>query len=52
VAYNRGPIQVLLELTNVTSEDYFNGSDPVFAANTIVTKAPPIQGKLNFTYRF
>ena len=52
VAYNRGPIQVLLELTNITSEDYFNGSDPVFAANTIITKAPPIQGKLNFTYRF
>lgn len=52
VAYNRGPIQVLLELSNITSEDYFNGSDPIFAANTIITKAPPIQGKLNFTYRF
>jgi hypothetical protein len=42
----------MLELTNITSEDYFNGSDPVFASNTIITKAPHIQGKLNFTYKF
>ena len=52
VSYKKGPIQVLLELTNITSEDYFYGSDPTFAANTIITKAPPIEGKLNFTYKF
>ena len=52
VYYRRGQIQIMLELTNITSEDYFNGSDPVFASNTIITKAPPIQGKLNFTYKF
>jgi len=52
VGYTRGPVQVFLELTNITSEDYFNGSDPIFAANTIITKAPPIQGKLNLTYKF
>jgi len=52
VAYTRGPVQIFLELTNITSEDYFNGSDPIFAANTIITKAPPIQGKLNLTFKF
>jgi len=52
VSYTRGRIQVLLELTNITSEDYFNGSDPIFASNTIITKGEPIQGKLNFTYKF
>ncbi|MBC7366686.1 MAG: hypothetical protein H7343_07715, partial [Undibacterium sp.] len=52
VSYRRGPIQVMLELTNITSEDYFNGSDPIFAANTIITKGQPIEAKLNFTYKF
>jgi iron complex outermembrane receptor protein len=52
VSYRRGPISVLLELTNITSEDYFNGSDPIFAANTIITKGQPIEAKLNFTYKF
>jgi iron complex outermembrane receptor protein len=52
VSYKHGPVEVLLELTNITSEDYFYGSDPIFASNTIITKAPPIQGKLNFTYKF
>lgn len=52
VTYRHGPIQVMLELTNITSEDYFNGSDPIFAANTIITKGQPIEAKLNFTYKF
>ncbi|MFM9092007.1 MAG: hypothetical protein ACKOUK_09765, partial [Verrucomicrobiota bacterium] len=52
VTYRRGPVQVMLELTNITSEDYFNGSDPIFAANTIITKAQPIEAKLNLTYKF
>jgi hypothetical protein len=52
VTFKKGPIHVLLELTNITSEDYFYGSDPTFAANTIITKAPPIEGKLNVTYKF
>ena len=50
--YRRGPSQVMLELSNITSEDYFIGSDPIFASNTIITKAPPIEAKLNFTYKF
>ena len=52
VTYTRGPIQMMLELSNITSEDYFIGSDPIFASNTIVTKAPPIEAKLNITYKF
>ena len=52
VTYTRGPIQMMLELSNITSEDYFTGSDPIFASNTIVTKAPPIEAKLNITYKF
>lgn len=52
VSYKAGPFDVLLELTNVFSEDYFYGSDPTFAANTVITKAPPIQGKLTVTYSF
>jgi hypothetical protein len=42
----------MLELANITSEDYFIGSDPIFASNTMITKAPPIEAKLNFTYKF
>lgn len=52
VTYTRGPIQMMLELSNITSEDYFIGSDPIFAANTIITKAPPIEAKLNISYKF
>jgi hypothetical protein len=52
VSYRRGPISVFLELSNITSEDYFNGSDPIFAANTIITKGQLIEAKLNFTYKF
>ena len=52
VSYRKGPVEVLFELTNVFSEDYFYGSDPTFAANTVITKAPPIQGKLTVTYSF
>jgi len=52
VSYSRGAIQMMLELSNITSEDFFIGSDPIFAANTIITKAPPIEAKLNITYKF
>jgi iron complex outermembrane receptor protein len=44
--------EVLLQLTNVLSEDWFTGSDPFFAANTVITKAPPIEGKLTITRKF
>lgn len=52
VSYKKGPIMVFLEVTNAFSEDYFYGSDPTFAANTIITKAPPIEAKLSLTYKF
>lgn len=32
--------EVTLGIDNLTDEDYFFGSDPIFAANTLVTKAP------------
>ncbi|MEM0912379.1 MAG: hypothetical protein AAGJ37_15500, partial [Pseudomonadota bacterium] len=31
---------ITLGVDNLTDEDYFFGSDPIFAANTLVTKAP------------
>jgi iron complex outermembrane receptor protein len=50
--YRHGEFEIFLQLTNLLSEDWFLGSDPFFAANTIITKAPPIQGKLSLTRRF
>jgi hypothetical protein len=50
-SFKRGPVEVLLPLTNIGSEDYFTGSEG-FAANTIITKAPSIEGKLNVVCKF
>ncbi len=50
LAWRRGPITVLVEGTNLTNEDWFYGSDPMFAANTIVTKAPLREGKVSVTW--
>ncbi|HEY1111280.1 MAG TPA: hypothetical protein VGE76_21665, partial [Opitutaceae bacterium] len=50
LAWRRGPIAVLIEGTNLTNEDWFYGSDPMFAANTIVTKAPLREGKVSVTW--
>lgn len=50
--YRRERLEVFLELGNVFSEDWFLGSDPFFAANTVITKAPPLQFKLSVTRRF
>ncbi|MES2691884.1 MAG: TonB-dependent receptor plug domain-containing protein [Verrucomicrobiota bacterium] len=50
LAWRHGRIAVLLEGTNVFNEDWFYGSDPMFAANTIVTKAPLREAKLSVTY--
>jgi len=52
VSYTKGAVELLLEVNNVFSEDYFYGSDPTFAANTVITKAPTVGGKLGVTYRF
>lgn len=50
--WSHGRVRVLAEITNVFSEDWFYGSDPTFAANTIITKAPPTEAKLSVTWTF
>lgn len=52
LSWRRDRLRVLLELTNLFSEDWFYGSDPTFAANTIITKAPPIEAKFNVILSF
>lgn len=52
LSWQRGRTSALLELTNVFSEDWFYGSEPTFAANTVITKAPPLQAKLSLTFGF
>lgn len=52
LSFKRGPCEVLLQVTNLFSEDYFYGSEPTFAPNALITKAPPLEAKLNVTYKF
>lgn len=52
VFYRTEKFDVALSVENITGEDYFYGADPVFAANTLITKAPGTNGKVSFTYRF
>ncbi|MGZ0657156.1 TonB-dependent siderophore receptor [Coraliomargarita sp. W4R53] len=44
--------EVAFGIDNLTNEDYFYGSDPTFAANTLVTKAPERTYTLSFKYMF
>ena len=44
--------EAFLALENVTSGDFFTGAEPTFAANTIITKAPPISWKFSLRYKF
>ena len=45
--------KTMLSLENLTEENYFIGSEPTFAANTIITKAPEdVQGRLTVTVPF
>lgn len=37
---------------NITDEDYYAGSDPIFGAGTIITKAPGVNWKATLTFRF
>ncbi len=50
--YRRERYEILLTLSNLFNEDYFYGSDPGFASNALITKAPPLEGRLSFTYKF
>ncbi len=44
--------EIFLAIENLTSEDVYIGAEPTFAANTLLTKAPPISWKLTCTYKF
>jgi iron complex outermembrane receptor protein len=51
--YWRTPrFDVSLSLENVFDEDWFLGAEPVFAANTLITKAPGTNGRLAFTWKY
>ncbi len=50
--YRSGPWNVSLRLENLTDEDYFLASDPVFSANTLVTKGQPFGWELGAAYAF
>lgn len=53
ISYKTDKWKAMLSLENLTEEDYFVGSEPTFAANTIITKAPEdIQGRLTITVPF
>lgn len=52
LSYRRGEWDLLLEVSNIFSADWFYGSEPTFAPNALITKAPPIQAKLSVTRRF
>ncbi len=53
IGYETDKWKAMLSLENLTEEDYFIGSEPTFAANTILTKAPEdVQGRLTVTVPF
>ncbi len=50
--YERKRFAVQVEFINIGSQDYFLGSDPFFAANTIITKAPDFEVKVSASFKF
>ncbi len=52
LAYLHRRIEFRFEATNLFNEDYFSGSDPTFASNTVVTKAAPVEWKFTARRRF
>lgn len=50
--YRGEKFDAAVSVENITDEDYFYGADPVFAANTLITKAPGTNGKVSVTFRF
>ncbi|NRA26216.1 MAG: hypothetical protein HRU10_03090 [Opitutales bacterium] len=50
--YKAEDYEIMLTVDNVTDEDNFAGSDPIFAANTILTKNPGVEARLSFKYNF
>ncbi len=52
LTWNRADWSVALHGNNLNDADLFTGAEPVFAANTLLTKAPGPEGKLVVTRRF
>ena len=52
VFLRRPRYEVELSVENLTNEDYFFGAEPVFAANTLITKAPGINGRVSLTWKY
>ena len=53
IGYETEKWKAMLSLENLTEEDYFVGSEPTFAANAIITKAPEdVQGRITVTVPF
>ncbi|MCZ6672723.1 MAG: hypothetical protein O7C75_07265, partial [Verrucomicrobia bacterium] len=50
--YKTDSWETMLSIENAFDEDYFLGSEPVFGANTLVTKAPDVEGTLTVTIFF
>lgn len=50
--YSTDTWEVGIAVENLTDEDYYLGADPVFAANTLLTKAPErtVLGSLKFNF--
>jgi iron complex outermembrane receptor protein len=47
-----GRWEILLSVENLTDTDYFLGAEPDFGANTLVTKAPGVEGSLTVKMAF
>jgi iron complex outermembrane receptor protein len=52
IGYSGKNWEISLSIDNITDEDYFLGSDPIFAANTLITKAPERNFRVSTTYKF
>jgi iron complex outermembrane receptor protein len=52
VGYRGDKWEVGLSIDNLTNEEYFLGADPVFGANTLVTKAPETTYLFSLKYKF
>jgi iron complex outermembrane receptor protein len=52
LAWRNDRWEASLAVDNLTNEEYFTGSEPVFGANTLITKAPPRTLRLTVTRKF
>ena len=50
--YSNERWEIIGSVENLTDEEYFLGSDPIFAANTLVAKAPERTFNLSVKYKF